>query len=107
MVYLSVGCEELCLQIFGQSFGWVMFGIGFVCLLVGGYVLTLGMVLGFFITNLKLSHGFLIINGQIIGHIGSLFNYFFSMWPSVVMCITMGYFFHVWGGVSIGLFLFL
>ena len=57
MVYLSVGCEELCLQIFGQSFGWVMFGIGFVCLLVGGYVLTLGMVLGFFITNLKLSHG--------------------------------------------------
>ena len=38
----------------------VMFGIGFVCYLVGGYVLTLGMVsvLDFFITNLKVSHGF-------------------------------------------------
>ena len=29
---------------------------------------------------------------------------FFSMWPSVVMCITMGYLFHVWGGVGVGLF---
>ena len=28
--------------------------------------------------------------------------YFFSMWPSVVMCITMGYLFHVWGGVGVG-----
>ena len=26
------------------------------------------------------------------------------MWPSVVICITMGYLFHVWGGVSVGLF---
>ena len=26
------------------------------------------------------------------------------MWPSVVMCITMGYLFHVWGGVGVGLF---
>ena len=87
---------------------WSVFWLGYVwywvCLFVGWW---LGMVLGFFITNLKLSHGFLVINGQIIGHIGSLFNYFFSMWPSVVMCITMGYFFHVWGGVGIGLFLFL
>ena len=31
---------------------------------------------------------------------------FFSMWPSVVMCITMGYLFHVWGGVGVGLFLY-
>ena len=23
-----------------------------------------------------------------------------------VMCITMGYFFHVWGGVGVGLFFF-
>ena len=55
-----------------------MFSIGFFCLLVGGYILTLGMVsvLDFF-TNLKVSHGFYVINGQIIGHIGSLFNYFF------------------------------
>ena len=28
---------------------------------------------------------------------------FFSMWPSVVMCITMGYLFHVWGSVGVGL----
>ena len=51
----------------------VMFGIRFVCLLVGGYVLTLGMVsvLDYFITNLKVSHGFSFINGHIIGHIGS------------------------------------
>ena len=40
----------------------VMLGIGFVCLLVGGYVLTLVSLmvslLDFFITNLKLYHGF-------------------------------------------------
>ena len=29
---------------------------------------------------------------------------FFSMWPSFVMCITMDYLFHVWGGVGVGLF---
>ena len=29
---------------------------------------------------------------------------FFSMWPSVVMCITMGYLFHVWGSVGVGPF---
>ena len=27
---------------------------------------------------------------------------FFSMWPSVVMCITMGNLFHVLGGVGVG-----
>ena len=27
------------------------------------------------------------------------------MWPSVVVCITMGYLFHVWGGVGVGLFI--
>ena len=31
---------------------------------------------------------------------------FFSMWPSVVMCITMGYLFHVWGGVAFFFFFF-
>ena len=30
----------------------------------------------------------------------------FFMWPSLVMCITMGYLFHVWGGVGVGLFFF-
>ena len=29
------------------------------------------------------------------------------MWPSVVMYITMGYLFHVLGGVGVGLFLLL
>ena len=28
----------------------------------------------------------------------------FSMSPSVVVCITMGYLFHVWGGVGVGLY---
>ena len=27
------------------------------------------------------------------------------MWPFLVMCGTMGYLFHVWGGVGVGLFL--
>ena len=31
---------------------------------------------------------------------------FFSMWPFLVMCGTMGYLFHIWGGVGVGLFLF-
>ena len=26
------------------------------------------------------------------------------MWPFFVMCGTMGYLFHVWGGVGVGLF---
>ena len=26
------------------------------------------------------------------------------MWPFLVMCGTMGYFFHVWGGVGVGIF---
>ena len=29
---------------------------------------------------------------------------FFSMWPFVVMCGTMGYLFHVWGGVGVDFF---
>ena len=29
---------------------------------------------------------------------------YFSTWPSVVMCITMGYLFHVGGGVGVGHF---
>ena len=28
------------------------------------------------------------------------------MWLSVVMCITMGYLFHVWDGVGVGLVFF-
>ena len=57
---LSVGWGKLCLQI-GLSVRWlgVMFAIGFICLLVGGYViiisLTLGMVsvLNFFCYKFK------------------------------------------------------
>ena len=29
---------------------------------------------------------------------------FFSMWPFLVMCGTMDYLFHVWGGVGVGRF---
>ena len=28
------------------------------------------------------------------------------MWPFLVMCGAMGYLFHVWGGVGVGLFFF-
>ena len=100
----------------------VMFAIGFVCLLVGGYVclglwpchniifLPLGMVsvLDCFITELKLSHGPWILNYKWADYwpYWEFIYLFFSMWPFVVMCITMGYFFHVWGGVGVGLFFF-
>ena len=42
--------------------------------------------------------------GRLLAILGVLF-FFFSMWPSVVMCITMGYLFHAWGGVGVGFFL--
>ena len=43
--------------------------------------------------------------GRLLAIFGVHLSNFLSMWPSVVMCITMGYFFHVWGGVGVGLFL--
>ena len=39
-----------------------------------------------------------------MGILGVYLFYFFSMWPFLVMCGTTGYFFHVWGGVGVGLF---
>ena len=39
---------------------------------------------------------------MINGHIGSFFNFFYVAF--FAMCGTMGYLFHVWGGVSVGLF---
>ena len=42
-----------------------------------------------------------------IGKLLAIFGVHLSncfIWPSVVMCITMGYLFHVWGGVGVGLF---
>ena len=44
--------------------------------------------------------------GRLLAILGVHLSIFFSMWPSFVMCITMGYLFHVWGGVGVGLFLF-
>ena len=38
---------------------------------------------------------------------GLIIDIFFSMWPFLVMCSTMGYLFHVWGGVGVGLFFLL
>ena len=52
MVYLSVGCGELCLQIClsVRSLG-VMFAIGVVCLLVGGLCLVLGLSVGWWLCD--------------------------------------------------------
>ena len=61
-------------------------------------------MLDFFFTKFKLSHGFRATNGQIIGHFWSYTINFYFLWPYVVMCITMGYLFYVWGGVGVGLF---
>ena len=86
-----------------------MFGIGFVCLLLSGYLLTLGMVsvLDFIITDLKQwKMDFKLEMGRLLAiFVVNLF--IFSMWPSVVICITMGYLFQVWGGVGVRLFFFL
>ena len=60
-------------------------------------------VLNFSITDFKLSHGFSSKNGLINGHIGSFFLYLFYV-AFLVMCGTMGFLFHVWGGVGVGLF---
>ena len=45
--------------------------------------------------------------GRLFAILGVHLSIFFSMWPSFVMCITMGYLFHVWGGVSVAFFLLL
>ena len=42
--------------------------------------------------------------GRLLAIFGVHLSNFFSMWSSV-MCITMGYLFHVWGGVGVRLFL--
>ena len=57
---------------------------------------------GLFIKDFNQSHGFKAKNGLIIGQF--IYFNFFSMWPFLVMCGTMGYLFHVWGGVGVGLF---
>ena len=41
--------------------------------------------------------------GRLFAILGGHLSIFFSIWPSVVMCVTMGYLFHVWGGVGVGL----
>ena len=115
----------ICLFVVGSyvcKFVWleVMFAIGFVCLLVGGYVcywicLFVGLWTYFFTSRDGVSVGLFHYR---IKAIPWILNYkradywpywefiylFFSLWPFFVMCITMGYFFHVWGGVGVGLF---
>ena len=92
-----------------------MFATGFVCNLgVCGFVdwclcdeliyFNSRDCVDFFIKNLKQSHGIYAKKGLIIGHIGSLFFIFFFYVAFLLMCITMGYFFHVWGAVGVGLF---
>ena len=41
--------------------------------------------------------------GRLLVILGVYLSICLSMWPSVVMCITMGNLFHVWGGVAVGL----
>ena len=43
--------------------------------------------------------------GRLLVILGVYLSTFFYV-PSVVMCVTMGYLFHVWGGVGVGPFLF-
>ena len=78
MVYLSVGCGELCLQI-RLSVRWLGGYVWYwVCLFVGWWLCDNiisfnsrdGVSVGLFNYRFK-------ANGQIIGHIGSLFIYFF------------------------------
>ena len=45
--------------------------------------------------------------GRLLAILGVYLSNFFSMWPSVAVCITMGNLFHVWGGVGVGLFCFM
>ena len=42
--------------------------------------------------------------GILLAIIGVYLSIFFYMWPYVVKCITTGYLFYVWGGVSVGIF---
>ena len=42
--------------------------------------------------------------GRLLAIFGVHSSIFFSMWPSVVMCITMSYLFHVWGVWVFGFF---
>ena len=42
--------------------------------------------------------------GRLLAILGVYLSIFCSLWPSVVMCITMGYLFYVWVGVGVGLF---
>ena len=40
--------------------------------------------------------------GRLMAILGVIFKFFYVAY--FVMCDTMGYLFHVWGGVSVGLF---
>ena len=99
----------------------VMFANSFVSLLVGGYVcywvclfvglwpchniifFPLGMV-SVFRYRIKAIPWILNYKWADYWPYWEFIYLFFSMWPSFVMCITMGYLFHVWGRVGVGLF---
>ena len=101
---------RLCLLL-GLSVCWLAGYVCYwVCLFVGLWTfdniifLPLGMVsvLDCFITELKLS----ILNYKWADYwpYWEFIYLFFFYVAFFVMCITMGYFFHVWGGVGVGLF---
>ena len=98
MVYLFVGCGELCLQI-GLSVGWG----SYVCKLFfqsvsWGLCLLLGLSVYY---KFKPIPWILSYKWADYWPYLELFLSIFSVWPSVVMCITLGYLFHVWGGVGV------
>ena len=114
MVYLSVGCGELCLQI-RLSIRWLGGYVCYwVCLFVGWWLCDNiisfnsrdGVSVGLFYYRFKAIPWVLNYKWADYWPYWEFIYLFFSMWPSAVMCITMGYMFHVWGGVGVGLFLF-
>ena len=92
-------------MLLGLSVCWleVMFAIGFVCWL-GGYVCYWVCLFGLFHCRIKAIPWILSYKWADYWPYWEFIYLFFSMWPFFVMCITMGYFFHVWGGVGVGLF---
>ena len=117
MVYLSVGCGELCLQI-RLSVRWLGGYVWYwVCLFVGWWLCDNkisfnsrdGVSVGLFYYRFKAIPW--ILNYKWADYwpfIYLFFSFCLSIFfPSAVMCITMGYLFHVWGGVGVGFVFFL
>ena len=60
-------------------------------------------MLDFFLQSLNYPMDLQLEKGRLLAIFGYIINFYF-LWPYVAKCITMGYYFHVWGGVGVGLF---